>query len=270
VIDFQIHKPSAALAPLVRCYWTLSGSGGEPQTIFPDGCPEIVIQYGDPVMQGRRAQPRAILVGQMRSPVKITPGPKVQSFGIRLRPAGAYALFRFAQSEILDRIVALDDVDGATAHALASTAPMLGPGCGRRKSLDAARTSAYTTIEGALMGLMRTAADQRVDAAIDCIVRTHGCTTMDRVAAHAGISTRQLERLFQMQVGLDPKTFSRIVRFQNLTNLRPQSWAAMAAEGGYFDQAHLIRDFRQFAGQTPSEWAASRVVFLQDSASHAR
>ena len=70
----------------------------------------------------------------------------------------------------------------------------------------------------------------------------------------AGLGPRQLERRFLSAVGLSPKLFSRIVRFQNLVRIAPRSlgWANAAARCGYFDQAHLVRDVRDFAGVSPS------------------
>src|SRR6185436_21146188 len=75
------------------------------------------------------------------------------------------------------------------------------------------------------------------------------------VARWLGISTRQLERRFKDRVGISPKLFSRMQRFQRVFRAigggRPD-WARVAVECGYHDQAHLIRDFRDFAGETPA------------------
>ena len=73
----------------------------------------------------------------------------------------------------------------------------------------------------------------------------------------AGISARHLERVFRERVGIEPKTFARIVRFQHVMNAPPENWAALAAGSGYFDQAHLTRSLKLFYGQTPKEIANS-------------
>lgn len=76
------------------------------------------------------------------------------------------------------------------------------------------------------------------------------------IAEDLGSSTRSLERAFLDRVGCAPKTFARIARFQRALALRetyPQwRWARVAVESGYYDQAHLIADFRQFSGMTPA------------------
>jgi transcriptional regulator GlxA family with amidase domain len=76
------------------------------------------------------------------------------------------------------------------------------------------------------------------------------------LARGAAASPRQLERRFAQAVGVGPRMLARIMRFQHVFELRhgaPAGWAALAADGGFFDQPHLIRDFRTFSGQAPSE-----------------
>jgi transcriptional regulator GlxA family with amidase domain len=87
------------------------------------------------------------------------------------------------------------------------------------------------------------------------IVSEAGLISVDALASSAGISARQLERRFLQEVGVAPKLLCRILRFQRIFHsIRAHDgrWATVAADCGYYDQAHLIRDFKQFAGQTPS------------------
>jgi transcriptional regulator GlxA family with amidase domain len=94
------------------------------------------------------------------------------------------------------------------------------------------------------------------------IVEERGLISVDKLASDAGISTRQLQRKFLHEVGVGPKLLSRILRFQQVFRALERSdasWAPVAIDCGYYDQAHLIRDFNQFAGQTPS------VLFAQQT-----
>ena len=78
---------------------------------------------------------------------------------------------------------------------------------------------------------------------------------IEEVASEAGISSRQLERRFLRDVGVSPKLLCRILRFQRVFHAVEQNdggWAEVAADCGYYDQPHLIRDFQQFAGQAPA------------------
>lgn len=94
-----------------------------------------------------------------------------------------------------------------------------------------------------------------IEAAVDLILRRAGGVRVQEVARAMGLSTRQLERRFLHRVGVPPKLFSRLVRFQKVFQAVESgyaNWAAIAAECGYYDSAHLIKDFREFSGQTPA------------------
>ena len=87
---------------------------------------------------------------------------------------------------------------------------------------------------------------------------------MDEVARQCGISPRQSRRTFLEQTGLGPKFLARVLRFRHAVAQASRAggdFAGLALDCGYYDQAHLIRDFREFAGRTPAAYAAGR--FLQ-------
>jgi transcriptional regulator GlxA family with amidase domain len=92
------------------------------------------------------------------------------------------------------------------------------------------------------------------------LVATSGAVPIGRIAGEVGWSHRHLIAKFQQQIGLSPKTAARLVRFdgvwRRLDASRPPSWAQIAGEAGYADQAHLIRDFREFTGTTPTDFMA--------------
>lgn len=114
------------------------------------------------------------------------------------------------------------------------------------------------------------AASPRLAAAIQQMQR-EPWNRIDAAAANACLSPRHFERLFQQHVGLAPKTFAGILRFQHVLRLRDAqphwTWARVAQESGYYDQAHLITDFRRFSGSTPvwhqSDWTALERAFVR-------
>jgi AraC-like DNA-binding protein len=116
------------------------------------------------------------------------------------------------------------------------------------------------TVEAALRKLFADSKPgRRVDAAVDAILRSGGRATIDRVAAAAGVSRQHLARAFAYHVGVSPKTFARVMRFRRALELAGgHNWDDLAAELGYFDQSHLIADFREFAGTTPVPFFLSR------------
>ena len=97
-----------------------------------------------------------------------------------------------------------------------------------------------------------------VDLAVDLIFAKHGMTTVSTITKSIGIGERQLENLFRKYVGLSPKFFMRIIRFNYIFKLvqdNHQSWSSLAYEASYFDQSHFIRNFRDFTGENPSDYS---------------
>ncbi|HXR84984.1 MAG TPA: helix-turn-helix domain-containing protein [Hanamia sp.] len=95
-----------------------------------------------------------------------------------------------------------------------------------------------------------------IDEVLPFVIKEGGLIKIDRLASLACLSIRQFERVFAQRIGLPPKHFSRLVRFSQAWIMKEQtpgiSWIKVAYECGYFDQMHLIRDFREFAGVNPS------------------
>ncbi|MEJ7830444.1 MAG: helix-turn-helix domain-containing protein [Segetibacter sp.] len=95
-----------------------------------------------------------------------------------------------------------------------------------------------------------------IDFVLPLLISEGGLVKIDQLAFQACLSIRQFERVFQQRIGLPPKYFSRLVRFAHAWVIKEKqpsiSWAKIAYECGYFDQMHLIRDFKEFAGVNPS------------------
>jgi len=97
--------------------------------------------------------------------------------------------------------------------------------------------------------------DPLVNEAVKQIAVARGARDLGRLATDLGLSLRQLERRFLSAVGLSPKLFCRMRRFQSVFQAIEQDsakWADAAVRCGYYDQAHLIRDFHEFSGEAPS------------------
>jgi AraC-like DNA-binding protein len=96
-----------------------------------------------------------------------------------------------------------------------------------------------------------------VDAACQQIVRNHGNVSMDWLAKQACYSTKQFKRKFAERVGLNPKTYARILRLNRAYNIRNcypgKTWNAIAVQCGYSDYQHLAKDYKEFNGLTPPE-----------------
>lgn len=247
-VSYFTRRPSARLASVVERLWRVEdpSPSGEPETICPDGRSELVIHLGDAMHD----QPRYLLVGQMDAPIRITPSGRVAMVGARLRPSGLHRLLPVPQARLAGHIVSLDAVWNAWTRR---TAEQVAAEDTPAEQLDAFERALET-----LLPDEDTAAERSVDAAIGAIRASGGNASIARIAARAGVSRRQFERRFREHVGLPPRLFSRIVRFQRAFQaLGHENGAAIAARCGYADQAHLVREIRRFAGQTPGLLAAA-------------
>lgn len=228
----------------------LEGEGSqETERILPDGCVELILNFGDRFSQhsdGKRSlQPRNFLVGQMTGPILISPTGAVQLLGIRFHPGGTLPFLRLPLDEVTDQVVDLGSLSSKLECDLLGAVS---------QSLSLMEKTA--AVEKFLTHCLEANPhDARLMKLAGRIVDTAGLVSVDQLAHDAGISSRQLERRFLREVGIGPKLFARIVRFQQVFRAVEQCnarWSAIALECGYYDQAHLIRDFNQFAQQTPA------------------
>lgn len=253
-IEYREIEPSPALAPFVRCLWHLSGvadASHEPQPIVPDGCVEIVLNVGDRFLRvngGTHVQPAAMLVGQLTSPVVVIPTGSVDVWGVRFQPWGAAACLAIPVDELREATVALDDV----LHGLTSLASEVHDR-GRAAGAEHVLRAELERWVGS-----RRVPDPAVRAAVELIIHAPKLPSVRSLGDRLGRSTRWVQRTFRDTVGLSPKMLTRINRVQRAirvaTSEPGKTWSAIAADVGYFDQSHLVRDFRQLVGCTPSEF----------------
>lgn len=249
--------PSLRLRPFVKCYWSLKqASDGTALTepVIPDGCSEIVFNLEDRFKRYKicgevETQPTAIFVGQMRRHVMLQPTGNVYLFGIRFHPAGAFPFFDFSFDELTDRIVPLSDVLGCKTVSI-------------QEKLNKCSDffSMASTVNAEMERLLKRESDSNNIADIACglIAVTKGAFPVVSISAKLGLSERHLERRFRERVGLSPKAFARIQRFQfalrRIKAERDIDLLDLALSAGYYDQSHFIKDFKDFSGQTPLEF----------------
>lgn len=255
--------PKAPLNRLVECFWTLEGDAAdasEPERILPDGCVELILNFGTEFSQhsenGPRLQPRNFLVGQMTGPIVISPTGRVELLGIRFHPGGTSPFLRTPLHEVTDQVVELGGLSSKLERDLLSAT-----------AHSSELSQKITAVEALLSGyLTNTKNDCWPMALAARIVNSRGLVSVDQLANDAGISSRQLERRFMREVGVGPKLLGRIIRFQQVfraVEYHNAAWAEIAIECGYYDQAHLIRDFNQFAQQTPAVLFSSQSVLTE-------
>ncbi len=196
-------------------------------------------------------QSRYLLVGQMDAPLSIVSTGRVAMVGARLSPTGLYRLLPLAQDRLSGEVLSLESVWMAWTRR---TADRVSSAITSEGQLDAFQRA----LEELVTDEVADRSDRGVEAALAAMRVAGGNASITWLARQAGISRRQFERRFREQVGLSPRLFGRIVRFQRAFRaLGRESGAAIAARCGYADQAHLVREMRRFGGQAPSALAAA-------------
>jgi AraC-like DNA-binding protein len=168
---------------------------------------------------------------------------------VRLGPLSGYTVLGVPLRELHGRIVDLRDVLGASGRRLAEQLRE-APTWRRR----------FTVLDQLLLGRLERGPQPSPEVARvwGRLVATGGAAEIGRLAGEVGWSHKHLITRFKQQVGLSPKTAARLVRFDRVLGSLEQpgtaGWERVAAEAGYADQAHLIREFRTFTGRTPTRW----------------
>ncbi len=253
-MDYREYAPHPSLRPLVRCLWTLESDTtappAAPEPIFPDGRVELVVHLADRFQQLDPSgvavlQPAGFVAGQLRGPFLVRPTGRVATVGVRFRSAGAALFFRLPLDELTGRVVPLERLWGTEGRFLPEALAAAAPGPERVQLLQSAL----------LRRLKSTPArDPLVEIAVARLHSVGNGLEVATVARELGVSRRHLVRRFRARVGLAPKEFARIARFQRvlacLRGGRPD-WAQVALDCGYYDQPHLCRDFKHFSGLSP-------------------
>ena len=218
--------PPARLADSVECFWSSSGTGLH--RVFPDGCADILFQHSGKIS----------VVGAMTA-WRDVDSQNDSYFGVRFRPGGWAARFRLAGDVLTDRMERLDSLWGARAGELVDR---LGSAAS-----DEARAA---IVESILDARPRITPAQR---AIAWMEQRRGLVAVDDLADQCGLSARQFRRVCLAETGLTPKFLARVLRFRHaLSRVAAIPGADLALHCGYYDQAHFINEFREFAGRTPS------------------
>jgi AraC-like DNA-binding protein len=231
------YAPHASLAPWISSYWTLRAEGPHVVRTLPDACIDLTLQlYPDARAYMAAADTRAS-DRPSREPLHLV--------GARLLP-GTAALLGVAVETLGDGWTPLDTLlPGDVVEGLLRDVTAAKDVLAQIAALDA--FFAERLLNGAL--------DPRLGKALREVFARRGDISIAELARCSGTHTRTLARLFDQAVGLSPKRFVRIVRLQAALRALPagDSWAGVAMELGYCDQAHFIREVRELFGTTPRE-----------------
>jgi len=205
------------------------------------------IHVEDPLTKERRPMPSSIVIGPNLNRHIMIPGRHHLMIKVGFQAGGLYRFLGIPMSELLGN----DEFDGLDLLGIEMNE------VDERLREAVSFFEMKTIVENFLLKRAgRLKQMLPIDHVLPSLIKQRGLLRIDRLASEACLSTRQFERVFQQRIGLSPRHFSRLVRFAQAWIIKEQhpgiSWIKIAHECGYFDQMHLIRDFREFAGVNPS------------------
>jgi AraC-like DNA-binding protein len=259
----RVQPPSAPLRTHVEYLWYHEGLVCDytMERLLPDGAIELIVDLTDSAKRWSEADNlarvhtvrRSWISGQHSRPIAIEAAQNSGMNGARFLPGGAWAIVREPVSELNDSVVEIELLWGAEIHELREQL-LAAPSIDARFALLDAALVRRTTLEPD--------ADRCVARAVDRIARAPAGMSIRDLAAEIGISQGRLVRLFEQRVGLRPKMLARVLRFQRVLRRLERdprlSWSALAAEYGYFDQSHFIKDFAALSGLRPTQYLQDR------------
>lgn len=256
-ICYREIQPSPELGLYVDCYWLQSftntaGETSPTQRCPPFGTVELIVHLDDnrcDVLFDNMWQklPGVFLAGLYRDTVLWRSPGDSRKFGIRLKPEALHSLFKMPAAALYNDYTPLDTIGLRQAVSFADS--LMGI-----PELEQIITKVEIYLKEQLLK-HRHESNYFIEAA-NLMRNAKGGISVEEVSNRLSVSPRQLQRVFRDQVGTTPKTFGRIIRFSNaykeMQNLeKAGGWAGLSYLLGYADQAHFIREFKEFSGLIP-------------------
>jgi AraC-like DNA-binding protein len=249
-----LYFPDPPLAACVEMFWYVAGRADFVRDRrLPTGKSHLLFNLATaPILFGRQAHeperrfPTCWVAGQQSRYIETGSQGQTILLGAQFRSHGAYRLLHIGQHELCDQVIELEALLGDRVLGL------------REQLLHCASPeAAFTHLERWLLGLLHKGAEVHpaVVETSRLLAQSPGNLQLAALSRHLGLSKEHLIRRFRAQVGMTPKSYANVLRFnQALAKARASAstWSEIAQNCGYFDQAHLANDFRRYAGRTPS------------------
>ena len=248
---------SGPLRNFVECYWTIESDDADivEEKIIPDGFPELIFHFKDAYeinINGRwELQTNALLAGQAKKYFFLKNTGKSAVFVIKLKPTALTHLFNVAMNVYSDKVVPLNEVNIQALKVLTKKIIV----CNNHSDKIAVVEKELEP----LIGNLETDKTS-IDKIVDFVFRTNGSASLTEMQQKLFVTERQVQRMFQKYIGLSPKLYCRIIRFNYIFKLAKEekfSLTDLTHKAGYFDQSHFIRDFKNFTGEDPSKYCFS-------------
>ena len=254
-IDF--HKPSVQLQSFIRYYWILNTTENLDTLTFPIGCPQLIFhrcsRFYIPKLNTKQA--RFSISGQVNFPARIQSSDDVETIVVVFHPHAIVTMFNIPVSSFYNQEIDGYSLGDKSLNILANDV------------LNADDSDeAVKMIEKWLLSRLEESAFynfNRVGASLQLLFLNNSIN-VDDIAQRACLSRKQFERVFFNAVGMKPKEYSNVVRFQKslwLMQNGNRDFADIAYTCGYADQSHFIRECRKYSGTTPAELLKTQPVY---------
>jgi AraC-like DNA-binding protein len=276
VAYYREFAPSEALREQVRAFFSfVPGEARRPERppplreiafaegdsfcspLFADGHASLILNFGrachtDGRWSATDRGPNGLVIGPMSVVGRVSSAECPEMIGVYFRAAQVAQLIHTPASEVADQIVSLEDLWGASGRELPADLN------------EASEADRITRLESALLDRLgkakRPATGVNAGGLASWVSRQSGRLTVESLSKAAGVSRQHLTRVFRECVGVTPKLYCRLVRFQSglcyAGRGKDVNWAEAAIELGYADQSHMIAEFRQFSSLTPQQLAS--------------
>ena len=256
-MNYQQYEPSLELQPFIKCFWSLKAPASpvaEKQRIVPDGCMEMIFHCGDLYEQflddGKKIlQPRSFVFGQITSPLEIAPKGASDIIAARFHPDGFSPFNSMPLSKMENKAISLNSLFNKEGLQLEEQVLTASENAKRIKIIEVFLLNKLKSPE---------VTDRIAKQSVEMLLKLNGQLSVDDLAAHLKINRRQLERKFSSTIGLSPKQLAKVIRLQATLKMLEKkqftSLTSLAYENGYFDQAHFIKDFKEFTGMSPGQF----------------
>lgn len=265
-MNYQTYAPHSDLKSLINFYWTLevpADGAAQKQQIVPDGCIELAFILGDDIKRYTSEdefiiQPRAMVLGPSLVPFYIEPVGYVNTFAVCFYPSGFANFISDSIENLLNKETPIDQLfEKSSANEL------------EHKIIKARDTKQRIEIvENFLFDKLtdKSTIDNIVKETIDILFSSKGSTSIKQIFREDPSKRRQIERKFRKQIGLSPKQLGKVIRLQSalkmLLNNKQEILATLAYENEYYDQAHFIKDFKEFTGTSPKDFLENKHMAL--------
>ena len=265
-MDYQTYQPHPDLQSIINFYWTLevpATNQPQRQRIIPDGNIEMAFILGDDIKRYTSEndyilQPRAMILGQTIEPFYIEPAGYVNTFAISFYPYGFANFVNVPIKQLVNKETPLALLFGE------QTAKELEQQIIQAKDVH----QRITIIERFFLNKLseKSMVDGIVKTTIDTLLLTKGSASIRTILKEDPTKRRQLERKFAKQIGISPKQLGKLIRLQTalkmLLNKEGEKLSNIAYESEYYDQAHFIKDFKEFTGINPAAFLENESMAL--------